>query len=154
MLKNWKKFTAEKKFIFFFIKNRNLLIPFLGLHKGRPCYRRSLQSSEENIQHFKTWNFFTTRIRNPDCRNLSFDITGKICGISGKIGDFRRRSFIFRLYENVEANFTKLNICSGTRLEFCFFVLTFPPIYVPLSSRYRILCLQAVPFIIASFVDP
>ncbi len=29
----------------------------LGLHKGRPNYRRSLQLSKENIQHFKTWNF-------------------------------------------------------------------------------------------------
>ncbi len=31
----------------------------LGLHKGRPSYRRSLQPSKENIQHFKTWNFLT-----------------------------------------------------------------------------------------------
>ncbi len=31
----------------------------LGLHKGRTSYRRSLQSSKENIQHFKTWKFFT-----------------------------------------------------------------------------------------------
>ncbi len=29
----------------------------LGLHNGRPSYRRSLQPSKENIQHFKTWNF-------------------------------------------------------------------------------------------------
>ncbi len=28
----------------------------LGLNKGRPSYRRSLQPSKENIQHFKTWN--------------------------------------------------------------------------------------------------
>ncbi len=27
--------------------------------KGRPSYRRSLQPSKENIQHFKTWKFFT-----------------------------------------------------------------------------------------------
>jgi hypothetical protein len=26
----------------------------LGLPKGRPSYRRSLQPSKENIQHFKT----------------------------------------------------------------------------------------------------
>ncbi len=36
----------------FFIQNLNLLIP-------RPPYRRSLQPSEKNIQHFKPWNFFT-----------------------------------------------------------------------------------------------
>ncbi len=29
----------------------------LGLHKGLPNYRRSLQPSKENIQHIKTWNF-------------------------------------------------------------------------------------------------
>ncbi len=32
---------------------------YLGLHKGRTSYRRSLQPSKENIQHFKTWEFFT-----------------------------------------------------------------------------------------------
>ncbi len=31
----------------------------LGLLKGRPSYRRSLQSSKENIQHFKKWNLLT-----------------------------------------------------------------------------------------------
>jgi hypothetical protein len=35
-------------------KNFTLLIP-IGLHKER--YRRLLQSSQENIQHFKNWNF-------------------------------------------------------------------------------------------------
>ncbi len=30
----------------------------LGLHEGRTSYRRSLQPSKENIQHFKTWMFF------------------------------------------------------------------------------------------------
>ncbi len=54
MTKNWKKFTAEKKFNFFCIKNYSLS---LGLHKRRPSYKRSLQLSKENIQHFKTWNF-------------------------------------------------------------------------------------------------
>ncbi len=29
----------------------------LGLHKGRPSYRRSLQPSKKNIQHFITWKF-------------------------------------------------------------------------------------------------
>ena len=31
----------------------------LGLHKGSSSYRRSLQLSKENIQHFKTANFLT-----------------------------------------------------------------------------------------------
>ncbi len=30
---------------------------FLGLHKGRPSHKRTLQLSKRNIQHFKTWNF-------------------------------------------------------------------------------------------------
>ncbi len=29
----------------------------LGLYTGQTSYRRSLQPSKENIQHFKTWNF-------------------------------------------------------------------------------------------------
>jgi hypothetical protein len=48
-----KKFTAKKiKFVldqklqFFYLS--------LGLQKGRPSYRRSLQPSKENNQHFKT----------------------------------------------------------------------------------------------------
>ncbi len=47
MTKNFNKFTAGKRFL---IKYCNLLIP-------RPPgtgYRRSLQPSKENIQHFKT----------------------------------------------------------------------------------------------------
>ncbi len=31
----------------------------LGLHKERPSYRRSLQLSKENIQHFKKWKCFS-----------------------------------------------------------------------------------------------
>ncbi len=31
----------------------------LSLHKGRPSYWSSLQPSKENIQHLKTWNFWT-----------------------------------------------------------------------------------------------
>jgi hypothetical protein len=41
--------TAKNQF--FSIKNA---IFFLGLHKGRPSYRRSLKPSKENIKHFKT----------------------------------------------------------------------------------------------------
>jgi hypothetical protein len=48
---------CRKHLYFFKSKNCNLLI--LGLHKGRPSYRRILQPSKENIHHFKTLNFFT-----------------------------------------------------------------------------------------------
>ncbi len=64
MTKNWKKFKAEKKLIFFFIKTTIYLS--LGLHKGRPNHKRNLQFSKENIQHFKTWYFliFATFVGN------------------------------------------------------------------------------------------
>jgi hypothetical protein len=46
-----KKITAENFVVFFGPKIAIYLS--LGLHKGRPGYRRSLQLSKENIQHFK-----------------------------------------------------------------------------------------------------
>jgi hypothetical protein len=46
-----KKFTAEKNYIIYI---NNCIYLSLGLHKGRPSYTRSIQSSKENIQHFKT----------------------------------------------------------------------------------------------------
>jgi hypothetical protein len=49
----------EKKynwnFVFFFWSKIAIYLS-LGLHKGRPSYRRSLQPSKENIQHIKRWN--------------------------------------------------------------------------------------------------
>ncbi len=47
--------TAEIFLIFFWSKIA--IYSSLGLHKGRPSYRRSLQPSTENIQHFKKGNF-------------------------------------------------------------------------------------------------
>jgi hypothetical protein len=47
-----KNLKAEKGLMFFLSKLTNYL--YLGLHKGRPSYSRSLQPSKENIQHFKT----------------------------------------------------------------------------------------------------
>jgi hypothetical protein len=53
MTKNGEKITAGKKLNIFLSKIA--IYFFLGLHKGRPPnYRRSLQPSNENIQHFKT----------------------------------------------------------------------------------------------------
>ncbi len=59
-------------------KNWKKLQLFLGLHKGRSSYRRSLQPSKENIQHFKTifvGNFcpgFWIQIPDPDTDSLSW----------------------------------------------------------------------------------
>jgi hypothetical protein len=47
-----KKFTAEKNF---FISKTTI---YLGLYKGRPSYKISLQLSKKNIQYFKTCNFY------------------------------------------------------------------------------------------------
>jgi hypothetical protein len=53
-----KKITAEKKIKnIHFLSNTTIYLS-LGLHKGRLSYKRSLQLSNMNIQHFKTWNFF------------------------------------------------------------------------------------------------
>jgi hypothetical protein len=59
MTKNLKKCTAEKKLIrYIFCLSKVAIYMYLSFHKGRLSYRRSLQPSKENIQHFKTWNFF------------------------------------------------------------------------------------------------
>jgi hypothetical protein len=50
-----KNLQLEIWFLFFWSKLAIYLS--LGLHKGRLSYRRSLQSSKENIQHFKRWKF-------------------------------------------------------------------------------------------------
>ncbi len=52
MTKNCKNFTAENFFFFFFASKTSIYLS-LGLHKGRPSYRRNLQPSKANIQHLK-----------------------------------------------------------------------------------------------------
>ncbi len=51
---NWK--TNR---IYFFSSSKFAFYLSVDLHKGRQSYRRSIQLSKENIQHFKTWNFLT-----------------------------------------------------------------------------------------------
>ena len=51
-----KKNYSWKKFVICFWSKTTVYLS-LGLHKGRPSCKRSLQLSKENIQHFKTWNF-------------------------------------------------------------------------------------------------
>jgi hypothetical protein len=58
MTKKWEKFITEKKCFFFY---QTTIYLSLCLHKGRPSYKRSLQLSKENIQHFKTF-----ALLNPD----------------------------------------------------------------------------------------
>ncbi len=52
-----KKLLLKKKLNFFGSKTTIYLS--LGLHKGRPSHRKSLQPSKENIQYLKTWKFWT-----------------------------------------------------------------------------------------------
>ncbi len=47
MTRNWKK-----------IGSKIAIYLSLGLHRGCTSYKRSLQPSKENIQHFKTWNLY------------------------------------------------------------------------------------------------
>ncbi len=119
--------------IIFWIKNTNLLIP--SLYKGRPSYRKSLQRPKENIQLFKTWNFCTIRIRNPDCRNLSFThlVTSNQPNFwyLWKNWRFSTKEFYISFDWKCRCESTKPNTCSGTRrLEFCYLCLHFPPIYM------------------------
>jgi hypothetical protein len=53
--KKKKKLQLKRKLIFFWSKTNIYLS--LGLPKERPSYRRSLQLSEEAIQHLKTWTY-------------------------------------------------------------------------------------------------
>jgi hypothetical protein len=48
-----KKFTAGKKILFFWIKKLLCIYLSLGLHKGRPSYKRSLQVSKETCSTSK-----------------------------------------------------------------------------------------------------
>jgi hypothetical protein len=60
MTKNWRK----KSWFFsssIFTKKIAIYLS-LGLHKGRPNYRRSLQPSKENIRHLKKWNLLSISI--------------------------------------------------------------------------------------------
>ncbi len=74
---NFKNEKIQVKcFVYFF--DQKLQFTSLGLHKGRPSYRSSLQPSKENIQYFKKRNLLTffyfcgsfvhswIRIVNPD----------------------------------------------------------------------------------------
>ncbi len=53
------KKTDSWKFLSIFFWSKIAIYLSLGLPKRRPSYRRSLQPSKENIQHFQTWKFFT-----------------------------------------------------------------------------------------------
>ncbi len=53
-----EKIHRWKDFYYLFLLKVAIYLS-LGLHKERPSIRGSLQPSKENIQHFKTWNFFT-----------------------------------------------------------------------------------------------
>jgi hypothetical protein len=46
--KNWTNLQLKKKKL----KSKTTIYLYLGLHKGRPSYKRSLQLSKKNIQHF------------------------------------------------------------------------------------------------------
>jgi hypothetical protein len=49
-----QKFKKKKNYIWIYFSSKTAIYLSLGLPKGRPSYRRSLQPSKENIKHFKT----------------------------------------------------------------------------------------------------
>ncbi len=57
----WPKIekNLELEIYFLFFWSIIAIYLSLGLHKGHPSYRRSLQPSKENIQYLKTWKFLT-----------------------------------------------------------------------------------------------
>jgi hypothetical protein len=50
----WAEKKFQLKFYFYFFGSKITIYLSQGLHKGRPNYKRSLQLSKDNIQHFKT----------------------------------------------------------------------------------------------------
>ncbi len=54
-----KKNVQVKIFIYFYDQKLQFTYPWAS-KKGRLRYRRSLQPSKENIQHFKKWNILTS----------------------------------------------------------------------------------------------
>jgi hypothetical protein len=61
MTKNLIKKGQMNIFICLFLSTAAIYLS-LGLHEGHPSYRRSLQSSKENIQHYKKLNLLTFSI--------------------------------------------------------------------------------------------
>ncbi len=59
MTKNWRRKKYSWKFFKYFFDKKIAIYLYLGLHKGRPSYRKSLQPSKQNIQHLKKWNLLT-----------------------------------------------------------------------------------------------
>jgi hypothetical protein len=45
--------NTTEKFFKIFLNTKLAIYLFLGLHKGRPSYRRRLKPSKENNQHLK-----------------------------------------------------------------------------------------------------
>jgi hypothetical protein len=59
MIKTFLKKKIQRKICYIFYWSKIAIYFFPGLYKGHPSYRRSLQLSKENIQHFKKWNLLT-----------------------------------------------------------------------------------------------
>ncbi len=82
MTKNWKKFTTETKFSYFFDKKFSIYLS-LGFHKGRQIYRRpsALKREHPAVQNMKFLDFFLfceLRIQNPDPDPLTWLIQIRI----------------------------------------------------------------------------
>ncbi len=78
MTRNWKKYQLKKLYFLnkyvgnFCMNNKKIKFFSLGLQKGRPSYRRSLQPSKENIQNFITSYEYRSNNPEPDLQHTSY----------------------------------------------------------------------------------
>ncbi len=79
-INKWKHLQLKTNFDMLLIKN--CYNWSLCLLKRRPSYRRSLQSSKENIEHFITWNFL----------NFFLFFMGHFCPPGSRSTDIRIRN--------------------------------------------------------------
>ncbi len=104
MIKNRKNIYGWKK-KYFLIKQCYLLIPRPPKVPVRPSYRRSLQPSKKNIQHFKTWNvsaflvmwvIFTLLDPNPVEQNYFGSMRNRIRNTVFRISKFQSECLNYR----------------------------------------------------------
>jgi hypothetical protein len=57
MTKIWKNYTGQKNY--YFILSKIEIYLSLSLHKGRPCYRKSLQPQKREHPALQISNFFS-----------------------------------------------------------------------------------------------
>ncbi len=142
----WPKLEKNlqlKKIGYFFIKIEIWLS--LDLHKGRTSYRRSLQPSKKNIQHFKTWKFKMRiriqqlklmRIHNP-ARPSPSPINILVLHCKDKIPKFRNKMFPEKEYRGLSPNFHIHASVSDLYISTIGLTILLEEIYRPILGLYK-----------------